>query len=89
MATFFSIVLIVFIAGLTFHLYNEGCKLAYRLPDSIYALTLSHTLPSEFEEKKRNIVRLFKQSVLNFILGSVLLNLGILLGITLLNSLNG
>ena len=89
MATFFSIVLIVFIACCVFYTYNEGCKLAYRLPDSIYALTLSHTLPSEFEEKKRNIVRLFTQSVLNFIIGSVLLNFGILLSIILLNPLHG
>ena len=89
MATFFSIVLIVFIAGLTFYLYNEGCSLASRLLDHIYALTLSKTLPSEFDEKKSDIVRLFTQSVSNFILASFLLAFEILMIIILMNSLNG
>ena len=89
MATFFSIVLIVFIAGLTFYLYNEGCKLAYRLPDSIYALTLSKTLPSEFDEKKSDIVRLFTQSVSNFIIATFLLTFDILEFIILMNSIIG
>ena len=87
MATFFSIILIVIIAGCFVYLYNEGCKLAYRLPDSIYALTLSHTLPSEFDEKKRDIVRLFTQSVSNFILSSFLLAFDILFCIIFLNSI--
>ena len=89
MATFFSIVLIVFIAGLTFYLYKEGCKLALKFLESIYSLTLSETLPSEFDEKKSDIVRLFTQSVSNFILASFLLTFDILMIIILMNSLNG
>ena len=89
MDTFFSIVLIVFIAGLTFYLYKEGCSLASRLLDHIYALPLSQTLPSEFDEKKSDIVRLFTQSVSNFILASFLLTFDILMIIILMNSLNG
>ena len=87
MATFFSIVLIVFIAGLTFYLYKEGCKLALKFLESIYALTLSKTLPSEFDEKKSDIVRLFTQSVSNFILSSFLLAFDILFCIIFLNSI--
>ena len=89
MATFFSIVLILIIAGCIAYLYKEGCKLALKFLESIYALTLSKTLPSEFDEKKSDIVRLFTQSVSNFILASFLLTFDILLSITLLNSLNG
>ena len=89
MATFFSIVLIVIIAGCIAYLYSEGCALASRLLDHIYLLTLSETLPSEFDEKKSDIVRLFTQSVSNFILASFLLTFDILMIIILMNSLIG
>ena len=89
MATFFSIVLIVIIAGCIAYLYKEGCSLALKFLESIYALTLSQTLPSEFDEKKSDIVRLFTQSVSNFILASFLLTFDILMIIILMNSING
>ena len=89
MSTIISIFLILIIAGCIAYLYKEGCKLALNFLESIYALTLSKTLPSEFDEKKSDIVRLFTQSVSNFILASFLLTFDILLSITLLNSLNG
>lgn len=87
MATIISIVLILIIAGCIAYLYNEGCSLASRLLDHIYLLTLSETLPSEFDEKKSDIVRLFTQSVSNFILASFLLAFDILMIIILMNSL--
>ena len=89
MSTIISIFLILIIAGCIAYLYKEGCKLALKFLESIYALTLSKTLPSEFDEKKSDIVRLFTQSVSNFILASFLLTFDILLSITLLNSING
>lgn len=89
MATFFSIILIVIIAGCIAYLYKEGCKLALKFLESIYALTLSKTLPSEFDEKKSDIVRMFTQSVSDFILASFLLAFDILMIIILMNYLNG
>ena len=89
MAKIFSIVLILIISGCSFYLYNEGCKLALKFLESIYALTLSKTLPSEFDEKKSDIVRLFTQSVSNVILASFLLAFEILMIIILTNSLLG
>ena len=89
MATILSIVLIVFIAGCIAYLYKEGRKLALKFLESIYALTLSQTPPSEFDVKKCDIVRLFTQSVSNFILASFLLTFDILLSIILLNSFLG
>ena len=89
MSTIISIFLILIIAGCIAYLYKEGCSLASRLLGHIYALTLSETLPSEFDEKKSDIVRLFTQSVSNFILASFLLTFDILMIIILMNSLNG
>lgn len=89
MAIFLSIILIVIIAGCFVYLYNEGHVLALKFLESIYALTLSKTLPSEFDEKKSDIVRLFTQSVSNFILSSFLLAFDILFCIIFLNSIIG
>ena len=89
MSTIISIFLILIIAGCFAYLYKEGCSLALKFLESIYALTLSKTLPSEFDEKKSDIVRLFTQSVSNFILASFLLTFDILMIIILMNSLNG
>ena len=87
MATFLSIILIVIIAGCFVYLYNEGHVLALKFLESIYSLTLSETLPSEFDVKKSDIVRLFTQSVSNFILSSFLLAFDILFCIIFLNSI--
>ena len=89
MSTIISIFLILIIAGCIAYLYNEGHVLALKFLESIYALTLSKTLPSEFDEKKSDIVRLFTQSVSNFILASFLLTFDILMIIVLMNSLIG
>lgn len=89
MAIFLSIILIVIIAGCFVYLYNEGHILALKFLESIYSLTLSKTLPSEFDEKKSDIVRLFTQSVSNFILSSFLLAFDILFCIIFLNSIIG
>ena len=89
MAIFLSIILIVIISGCSIYLYNEGCKLALKFLESIYALTLSKTLPSEFDEKKSDIVRLFTQSVSNVILASFLLAFEILMIIIIVNSIIG
>ena len=89
MATILSIVLILIIAGCIAYLYKEGCELALKFLESIYALTLSKTLPSEFDVKKSDIVRLFTQSVSNFIIATFLLTFDILEFIILMNSLNG
>ena len=87
MSTIISIFLILIIAGCIAYLYKEGCSLALKFLESIYALTLSQTLPSEFDEKKSDIVRLFTQSVSNFILASFLLAFEILMIIIIVNSL--
>ena len=89
MATILSIVLILIIAGCFIYLYKEGCELALKFLESIYALTLSKTLPSEFDVKKSDIVRLFTQSVSNFIIATFLLTFDILEFIILMNSLLG
>ena len=89
MSTIISIFLILIIAGCIAYLYKEGCSLALKFLESIYALTLSKTLPSEFDVKKSDIVRLFTQSVSNFIIATFLLTFDILEFIILMNSLNG